>query len=59
MNYRAGIKINITDLEKMLSGPLLVTGRTLLEIAKKGLTVYMKVLSFAVKKMVCEKEPAY
>ena len=50
-NYRAQIEINVSDLErKLLSGTLLVTGQTLLALAKKGVTTYRKALSFAFKK---------
>ena len=48
-NYRAGKEINLADLEKMLSSSLLVAGRTLIALARKGGKIYRKALSFTVK----------
>ena len=40
-NYRAGIEIKAEEMEKKgLNGPQLITGRTLLALAKKGVTNY-------------------
>ena len=50
-NYRAGIEMQSEDLEKKgVTGPLLVAGRTLLAMAKRGVTNCKKALSFAAKK---------
>lgn len=50
-NYGAGKEINVRDLEKkLLSGPLLITGRSLRTMAQKGMKNFKKALAFAYKK---------
>ena len=58
-NYRAGIEIQSEDLEKKgVTGPLLITGRTLLAMAKRGVTNYKKALAFAANKWdIVKNEP--
>lgn len=54
--FRATREINFADLEKkMQSSPLLVTGRTLLAMAKKGNRFYKRTLSYAEQKWDCSK----
>ena len=54
--FRATKEINAIDLEKKLqSGALLVTGRTLLALAKKGNKFYKRALSFALQKWDIDK----
>ena len=49
--FRSGVDITSLDLEKKLrSGNLLITGRQLFDMAKKGVKNYKKALSFCVKK---------
>ena len=49
--YIAGRDILLHDLEKKgCNGQQLVSGRNLLDIAKKGVATYKKALSFVVKK---------
>ena len=49
--FRSTKEINVLDLEKKCnSSPLLVTGRALLSMAKKGCSYYRKALSFASQK---------
>ena len=50
-NYFAGIDIISTDLEKKSrNSSILSSGRTLLELAERGLAHYCKALTFAAKK---------
>ena len=50
-NYLSKIDINSEDLEKRtLTSKLLITGRSLLNMAKKGLKMYKKALGYAAKK---------
>ena len=58
-NYRAGIEIQSEDLEKKgVTGPLLITGRTLLAMAKRGVVYYKKALAFAAQKWdIVKNEP--
>ena len=54
--YYANIEITVRDLEKKgRNGKQLVSGRNLLDMAKKGTANYRKALSFAVKKFDLEK----
>jgi len=56
VNYRCGQEIVLSDLErKTINDPLLVTGRSLHGLAKKGVTFYRKALSYAVKKWDLKK----
>ena len=56
MNYRCGQEIALSDLErKTVNDPLLVTGRSLHGLAKKGVTFYRKALSYAVQKWDLKK----
>ena len=51
VSYHCGQQIVVSDLEKKtINDPLLVTGRSLCGIAKKGVSFYRKALSYAVKK---------
>ena len=55
-NYLSKIDINSEDLEKRtLTSKLLITGRSLLNMAKKGLKMYKKALGYAAKKWNIEK----
>ena len=55
-NYRADIELVTEDLErKTVNNPLLVTGRCLHVLAKKGVSFYRKALSFASKKWDVKK----
>ena len=57
VNYRCGQEIVLSDLErKTINDPLLVTGRSLHGLAKKGVTFYRKALSYAVKKWDLKKK---
>ena len=50
VNYLSKIDINMEDLEKRtLTSKLLITGRSLLNMAKKGLKMYKKAVAFAAK----------
>ena len=54
--FRAGKEINYLDLEKKaISGNLLVTGRTLLAMAKKGAKYFRKANSYAEQKWNMKK----
>lgn len=56
VNYRADIELVTEDLErKTVNNPLLVTGRSLHVLAKKGVSFYRKALSFASKKWDVKK----
>ena len=49
--YYAGKDINFLDLEKEnINGPLLMTGRTLIAMAKKSAQVFRKTNSYAEEK---------
>ena len=56
MTFRAGKEINYLDLEKKaMNGSLLVTGRTLLALAKKGAKFFRRANSFAEQKWDMKK----
>ena len=58
--YYTNRDILVADLEKKgRNGQQLVSGRNLLDIAKKGTANYRKALSFAVKKFDLEKMEVY
>ena len=59
-NFCAGIKIKVKDLERnMLTGELLIAGRSLLSLAKKGVYMYRKALAHAMKKWDLTNNPIY
>lgn len=51
VSYVAGLDINVIDLEKRtLTSKLLITGRSILNMAKKGVRYYKKAMAYTAKK---------
>ena len=51
VSYVAGLDINVMDLEKRtLASNLLITGRSILNMAKKGVRYYKKAMAYTAKK---------